>query len=142
VVAEVELQDGPPVPCGVDLGGHSRALAEPSAVLSTGAPCSFHFWLTVVPVSDAYPSIAASRTWLRVVAGVKPQAKPRGKASAAACAFWRASTQRSILALAGSTPELPAAQGGHRSPATVALHRIPAAVLWWPLSSQPVATSG
>ena len=25
---------------------------------------------------------------------------------------------------AGSTPELPAAQGGHRSPTTVALHRI------------------
>src|SRR5215472_7231392 len=29
-----------------------------------------------------------------------------------------------ILVLAGSIPELPAAQGGHRSPTTVALHRI------------------
>ena len=119
------------------------APAEPPAVLFTGTPCSFHFWITVVPVSDAYPGMAGSRTCLRVVAGVKPQVKPRGEASAAACAFWRASTQRSILILAGSTPRATCGPGrppksNHRR----ASSHPPAAVLWWPPSIQPVATSG
>jgi hypothetical protein len=105
VVAEVEPHDGPPVPCGGDLGGHSLQQPNLPRCCFTRGPCSFHFWLTAVPVSDAYPGISGSRTCLRVVAGVKPQAKPRGEASAAACAFWRASTRSAILALAGSIPQ-------------------------------------
>ena len=68
--------------------------------------------------------------------------KIRGEASAAACAFWRASTQRSILVLAGSIPQryLRPRAATEAQPRRPSSHS-PAAVLWWPPSREPVATS-
>jgi len=142
VATEVGPRGGPPVPCGVDsVAVHGISRTFRGVVYRRSL--QFPLLPTVVPVRDAYPGIAGSRTCLRVVAGVKPQVKPRGEASAAACAFWRASTQRSILILAGSTPRATCGPGrppksNHRRPSS----HPPAAVLWWPPSIQPVATSG
>ena len=126
------------------LGGRRGQVASNPHVPCGGisaATCAF--WSNGVPENDAYPGIEGSRTCLRVVAGVKPQAKPHGEASAAACAFWRASTQRSTLALAGSIPQryLRPRAATEVQPRRPSSHS-PAAVLWWPPSREPVATSG
>jgi len=134
VATEVEPRGGPPVPCGVDsVAVHGISRTFRGVVYRRSL--QFPLLPTVVPVRDAYPGIAGSRTCLRVVAGVKPRAKPRGEASAAACAFWRASTQRSILVLAGSIPQRYLRP---RAATEVHPHRPsshpPAVVLWWPPS--------